>query len=80
MIAELVGLGVVAVHDPGGVTERADLAGRSSPYRRLAAAGELGLRLHACLRPEQLDAAEAEGLRSGQPLGPDPLDASASAG
>ena len=32
------------------------------------------MRVHPCLRPEQLDAAGAEGLRSGRPLGPDPLD------
>ena len=31
------------------------------------------MRVHPCLRPEQLDAASAGGLRSGEPLGPDPL-------
>ena len=74
LIRELVGLGVVAAHDPGGLSERQDLRGPFEAYRALAAAGELGLRVHACLRPEQLDAAEAQGLRSGQALGPDPLD------
>ncbi len=74
MVAELVSLGVVAVHDPGGVAERRDLNGPFEAYRRLASAGELGMRVHTCLRPEQLDAARAEGLRSGGPLGPDPLD------
>ncbi len=72
--AELVALGVVAVHDPGGLSERAALDGPIAAYRRLAASRELGLRVHACVRPEQLDAAAAEGLRSGTPLGPDPLD------
>ena len=74
LVAELVGLGVVAVHDPGGLSERADLGGSIAAYRSLAAAGELGLRVHACVRPEQLDAAASEGLRSGGPIGPDPLD------
>jgi predicted amidohydrolase YtcJ len=74
LIRELVGLGVVAVHDPGGLSERADLGGSIAAYRSLASSARLGLRLHACIRPEQLDAAAAEGLRSGRPLGPDPLD------
>jgi predicted amidohydrolase YtcJ len=74
LVRELVGLGVVAVHDPGGLSERSDLGGSIAAYRSLAARGRLGLRLHACVRPEQLDAAAAEGLRSGEPLGPDPLD------
>ena len=74
MVADLVALGVVAVHDPGGLSERRDLEGPIAAYRRLAARGELGLRAHPCVRPEQLEAAGAEGLRSGQPLGPDPLD------
>lgn len=74
LIRELVGLGLVAVHDPGGLAEHDDLRGPFEAYRVLAAAGELGMRVHPCLRPEQLDAAGAQGLRSGQPLGPDPLD------
>jgi predicted amidohydrolase YtcJ len=73
LVRELVALGVVAVHDPGGLSERRDLGGSMEAYRRLAAAGSLGLRVHACIRPEQLDAAEAAGLRSGASLGPDPL-------
>jgi predicted amidohydrolase YtcJ len=32
------------------------------------------MRVHACIRAEQLEVAGEEGLRSGQPLGPDPLD------
>ena len=71
---ELVGLGVVAVHDPGGLAPSAGLGGPIGAYRALAAAGRLRLRVHACVRPEQLDAAIAGGLRSGGPLGPDPLD------
>jgi predicted amidohydrolase YtcJ len=74
LIDELLALGVTAVHDPGGLSEQHDLTGPIEAYRALAAAGELGLRAHPCIRPEQLDAAEREGIRSGQPLGPDPLD------
>jgi predicted amidohydrolase YtcJ len=74
LVAELLALGVVAVHDPGGVTDRADLAGGIDAYRTLAAAGELGVRVHASIRHEQLDAAAREGLRSGESLGPDPHD------
>ena len=71
---ELVALGVVAVHDPGSMAARSDLGGPFEAYRRLAAAGDLALRVHASIRAEQLDAAEEAGVRSGQPLGPDPLD------
>jgi predicted amidohydrolase YtcJ len=74
LIAELVALGVTAVHDPGGLSEQHDLTGPIAAYRALAAAGELAIRAHACIRPEQLDAAGREGIRSGEPLGPDPRD------
>ena len=74
LIAELVALGVTAVHDPGGLSEQRGLEGPIAAYRALAAAGELGVRAHPCIRPEQLDAAQREGVRSGQPLGPDPRD------
>jgi len=71
---ELVGLGVAAVHDPGGLAPSAGLGGSIGAYRALAAEGRLRLRVHASVRPEQLDAAINEGLRSGAPLGHDPLD------
>jgi predicted amidohydrolase YtcJ len=73
LVRELVALGVVAAHDPGGLSERADLDGPIAAYRSLAASGRLGMRVHPCVRPEQLDAAGVQGLRSGTPLGPDPL-------
>ncbi len=69
---ELLGLGVVAVHDPGGLALQDGLRGPIAAYRHLAATDALELRVHPCIRPEQLDAAEAEGIRSGSPLGPDP--------
>ncbi len=74
LAAELLGLGVVAVHDPGGIAAQDGLRGPIEAYRHLAATAALGLRVHACIRPEQLDAAASEGARSGRPLGPDPLD------
>jgi predicted amidohydrolase YtcJ len=73
MVAELLALGVVAAHDPGGLNVRRDLHGPFEAYRGLAGDGALGIRVHVCLRPEQLDAVETEGLRSGRPIGPDPL-------
>ena len=74
LAAELLTLGVVAVHDPGGLTASSGLGGGIAAYRSLAASSELPLRIHASIRPEQLGAAIGEGLRSGQSLGPDPLD------
>lgn len=71
---ELVRLGVVAVHDPGGLVPATGLGSAVAAYRALAAEGRLPIRLHACVRPEQLGAAVEQGLRSGLPLGPDPLD------
>ncbi len=64
----------VAVHDPGGLSPQDGLGAPFDAYRRLAAGGELGVRVHACVRPEQLEAAARAGLRSGGPLGPDPRD------
>jgi hypothetical protein len=72
LVRELVALGVVAAHDPGGLSNQDGLRGPIEAYRSLAEAGELGMRVHACVRPEQLEAAGREGLRSGAPLGPDP--------
>ena len=72
LVPDLVALGVVAVHDPGGLVVQEGLGHGIGAYRRLAADGALGVRVHACIRPEQLGAAVAAGLRSGQSLGPDP--------
>ncbi len=71
---ELLGLGVVAAHDPGGLSPVRGLGPAMAAYRSLAGRGRLRLRVHACIRAEQLDAAEEAGLRSGAPLGPDPMD------
>jgi hypothetical protein len=64
----LVELGVVAVHDPGALSMQEGLGGGIEAYRRLAASGRLPLRVHACIREEQIDAAVEAGLRSGDPL------------
>jgi predicted amidohydrolase YtcJ len=67
----LLALGVVSVHDPGTLIPDPDLARAHPAYRRLSDAGELPVRVHACLRPESLATALARGLRSGAPLGED---------
>ncbi|MDQ6795808.1 MAG: amidohydrolase [Chloroflexota bacterium] len=68
--AELIALGVVAVHDPGMLTLQAGLDDPFDAYRRLADAGSLPIRVHACIRQEQLPFAVEAGLRSGDPIGP----------
>jgi predicted amidohydrolase YtcJ len=74
LVRDLLALGIVAVHDPGGLTAGSGLGAPIEAYRRLAADGALGLRLHASIRVEQLAAAGAQGLRSGGSIGPDPRD------
>jgi len=64
----LVRLGVVAVHDPGGLSLQGGLGPAFEAYRRLADRGALPLRVHACIREEQLEAAIGAGLRSGDVL------------
>ena len=66
----LVELGVVAVHDPGALAVQEGLGAGIGAYRRLAERGRLPLCVHACIREEQIDAAVAAGLRSGDPLAP----------
>jgi predicted amidohydrolase YtcJ len=66
---DLVSLGVVACHDPGGVTPDPDLARSFPAYARLADAGRLPLRVHVSIRDDALDTAVARGIRSGQSIG-----------
>lgn len=66
---ELVGLGVVAVHDPGALVPDPDLAFSFPAYAHLSESGRLPVRVHACLRDDSLDTALAGGLRSGDILG-----------
>lgn len=66
---ELLGLGLVAVHDPGEVSADATLSGGFAAYERLAATGRLPIRVHVSVRPESLELALERRLRSGEPLG-----------
>ena len=68
----LVALGVVACHDPGGVAPDPDLTYAYPVYARLADAGDLPLRVHACMRDDGVATAIERGLRSGAVLGDDP--------
>jgi hypothetical protein len=69
---DLVSLGVVACHDPGGVAPDPDLTYSFPAYARLSDAGRLPLRVHACMRDDAVPAAIAQGHRSGQRLGSNP--------
>ncbi len=69
---ELVSLGVVACHDPGGVAPDPGLMYSFPVYARLAESGRLPLRVHACLRDDSVATAIERGHRSGAALGADP--------
>jgi predicted amidohydrolase YtcJ len=66
---DLLALGVVAVHDPGALAIQGGLGPVFEAYGRLADRDGLGVRIHACIRQEQVDAAADAGLRSGSPIG-----------
>ncbi len=68
---ELVALGVVACHDPGGVAPDPDLSFSYPVYARLADAGQLPVRVHASMRDDAVAAAIDRGFRSGAALGAD---------
>ncbi len=70
--ADLVRLGVVAVHDPGVLGANPLEEGPLTAYAVLAEAGRLPLRVHASVRAEGLAASIERGLRSGGVLGEDP--------
>ena len=67
---DLLRLGVVAVHDPGRLSLETGLGAAFEAYRRLADAAALPVRVHACVRQGQLEAAIAGGLKSGATMGP----------
>lgn len=69
---QLLALGVVAVHDPGGLVPEPDLDWSFPAYTTLSDRGTLPLRVHVAMRDDALAAAIAAGLRSGAPLGQDP--------
>lgn len=70
---ELLSVGVVAAHDPGGTTPDPDLGWAYPAYARLSERGSLPVRVLASIRDDGLDTALAGGLRSGDVLGADPL-------
>jgi hypothetical protein len=69
---DLLRLGVVACHDPGGVAPDPDLQYSFPSYARLSDAGRLPVRVHACMRDDAVAAAIERGHRSGARLGADP--------
>jgi hypothetical protein len=69
---DLVSLGVVACHDPGGVAPDPDLSYSFPAFARLSDAGRLPVRVHACVRDDAVAAAIEQGHRSGRRLGTDP--------
>jgi predicted amidohydrolase YtcJ len=71
LAGDLVRLGVVAVHDPGGLSLQEGLGAGIAAFRALDERGSLPIRVHACIREEQIEAAAAAGLRSGNPLWPE---------
>jgi predicted amidohydrolase YtcJ len=68
----LLSLGVVAVHDPGGLAPDPDLGWSYPAYAHLAETGRLPVRVLASMRDDALDTALAGGLRSGAILGANP--------
>jgi predicted amidohydrolase YtcJ len=65
---ELLALGVVGAHDPAVLAP--DPENRAlDVYRALDEAGELPVRIRACVREDSLENAIGRGLRSGSPLG-----------
>ena len=69
---DLLTLGIVAVHDPGGLVPEPDLDWSFPAYAHLSERGRLPLRVHVSLRDDALEAAIGQGRRSGEPLGSRP--------
>jgi hypothetical protein len=69
---ELLSLGIVEAHDPGGLAPDPDLAWSYPAYARLSETSRLPLRVMASLRDDALGTALAGGLHSGDVLGHDP--------
>jgi hypothetical protein len=69
---ELLALGIVAVHDPGGIVPDPDLERSYPAYARLSETRRLPLRVLASLREDALETAIAGGIGSGDILGADP--------
>jgi predicted amidohydrolase YtcJ len=69
---DLLRLGVVACHDPGGVAPDPGLTFSYPTYAHLADTSRLPVRVHACMRDDAVETAIEQGLRSGDVLGGDP--------
>lgn len=69
---ELLALGVVAVHDPGGLVPEPDLDWSFPAYRHLADGERLPMRVHVSFRDDALETAISLGLRSGVVIGANP--------
>ena len=69
---DLLSLGVVGCHDPGGVAPDANLEYSFPAYQRLSDAGRLPVRVHACMRDDAVATAIEQGHRSGARLGSNP--------
>ena len=69
---DLLALGVVAAHDPGGLAPDPDLGWSYPAYAHLSEIGRLPMRVLASFRDDALETALAGGLRSGAVLGADP--------
>jgi hypothetical protein len=70
--ADLLALGVVAIHDPGGLVPEPDMDWSFPAYTRLSDAGRLPIRAHVSMRDDALGTAIDRGLRSGAALGDAP--------
>jgi hypothetical protein len=69
---ELLALGIVAVHDPGGIVPEPAMDWSFPAYKSLSDAGRLPVRAHVSMRDDALATAIERGLRSGAPLGDAP--------
>ena len=69
---ELLALGIVAVHDPGGLVPEPNLDWSFPAYAHLSETNRLPLRVHVSFRDDALAAAIGQGLRSGTALGGGP--------
>ena len=69
---DLLALGVVAVHDPGGLVPEPNLDWSFPAFIHLSDAGRLPIRVHVSMRDDALAGAIERGMRSGEALGDAP--------
>jgi predicted amidohydrolase YtcJ len=69
---DLLALGVVAIHDPGGLVPEPDMDWSFPAYTRLSETGRLPIRAHVSIRDDALATAIEREMRSGAPLGGGP--------